>query len=109
METGLIGFLITLVALLSLTVWKHGLFSGRHSFQTRATSPNSSQDSEFQTAPKRRTTKADLAKQRFVVQCIVSLASLALAVYLIISSKDGSKSREWAFGTIGMMLGFWMK
>lgn len=40
---------------------------------------------------------------------IVSLIALLSALYVILSKKYPPKVEQWAYGTIGMILGFWLR
>jgi len=40
---------------------------------------------------------------------IVSLAVLAVAFYIILSNAYPDAHTKWAFGTVGVVLGYWMK
>lgn len=44
-----------------------------------------------------------------VFTIIVSLIALLSALYVILSRKYPPKVEQWAYGTIGMILGFWLR
>jgi hypothetical protein len=44
-----------------------------------------------------------------VFTIIVSLIALLSALYVILSKKYPPKVEQWAYGTIGMILGFWLR
>jgi ABC-type sulfate transport system permease subunit len=39
----------------------------------------------------------------------ISLALLAASIYIILSSRFGPKDKHWAYGTVGTLLGYWLK
>jgi len=46
---------------------------------------------------------------RSFMQVILSLGAFAVALYIIVSTKFDPKDKHWAYGTAGMILGFWLK
>lgn len=44
-----------------------------------------------------------------VVQVIISVLLLAASVFVILSKSYGEKEQHWAYGTIGTLIGFWLK
>lgn len=44
-----------------------------------------------------------------VFTIIVSLIALLSALFVILSKKYPPKVEQWAYGTIGMILGFWLR
>jgi hypothetical protein len=46
---------------------------------------------------------------RVVMQIIVTLAVLAAAIFIVLSSKQNDAQQKWAFGAIGTILGYWLK
>lgn len=61
----------------------------------------------------RATTRKQSLRQRLSpkerLQALVSGIVLFAALYLILSGAADSESQKWAFGTIGLILGFWLK
>jgi hypothetical protein len=45
---------------------------------------------------------------RVTMQVILSLIVLAAALYVILSKKYEDAAQKWAYGAIGMILGFWL-
>lgn len=51
-----------------------------------------------------------LSKQgRFIMACLVSLAVLGSALYIILSRAFPESAEKWAFGAVGTVLGFWLR
>jgi hypothetical protein len=46
---------------------------------------------------------------RMIVQILISVLLAALSLFVIVSGRYGVKPRHWAYGTIGVLLGFWLK
>jgi len=46
---------------------------------------------------------------RAIVQILISVVLAALSLFVILSDRYGAKPRHWACGTIGVLLGFWLK
>lgn len=46
---------------------------------------------------------------RFAVALGVSIPILTVALYMVVTPEAGSEEKKWAFGTIGCLLGFWLK
>ena len=46
---------------------------------------------------------------RMIVQILISMLLAALSLLVIWSDRYGAKPRHWAYGTIGVLLGFWLK
>lgn len=51
------------------------------------------------------------AKQRwtFVVRALVSLAALASGLFIILSGAYSDATVKWAFGIVGVVLGYWLR
>ena len=45
----------------------------------------------------------------FIMACLVSLTVLVCALYVILSGKYDAGSQKWAFGTVGAIIGFWLR
>ena len=45
----------------------------------------------------------------FIVQVVLSGVVLAAALYIILSQGYPADTEKWAAGTIGLILGFWLK
>lgn len=52
---------------------------------------------------------AEAVSTTSVFTIIVSLIALLSALYVILSRKYPPKVEQWAYGTIGMILGFWLR
>jgi hypothetical protein len=39
----------------------------------------------------------------------VSIVVLSVALYVVLFRADDRKARDWAFGAIGLILGYWLK
>jgi hypothetical protein len=46
---------------------------------------------------------------RLVMAVVVSIVVLASALYVILSGTYDISSEKWAFGTVGMIIGFWLR
>ena len=46
---------------------------------------------------------------RMIVQIIISVLLAVVSLFVVRSDRYGSKQRHWAYGTIGVLLGFWLK
>jgi hypothetical protein len=46
---------------------------------------------------------------RAIVQIAISVLLGALSLVVILSGRYGVKPRQWAYGAIGVLLGFWLK
>ena len=46
---------------------------------------------------------------RVIVQIVVSVLLAALSLFVIRSERYGPTSRHWAYGAVGVLLGFWLK
>jgi hypothetical protein len=46
---------------------------------------------------------------RFWMQMIISLLSTVAALIVILRRSYGPKDKHWAYGTLGMVFGFWLK
>ena len=44
-----------------------------------------------------------------IIQATVSGAVLATALYVVLSADYGPDTDKWAFGAIGVILGFWLR
>jgi hypothetical protein len=45
----------------------------------------------------------------FVMRCVLSLVIVGAALYMILSGRYQSDSLKWAYGTIGTVLGYWLR
>jgi cell division protein FtsL len=50
-----------------------------------------------------------LAYVRLGMQVLISLVVLAGALYIILSMKYDAKDKHWAYGSIGTIIGYWLK
>ena len=46
---------------------------------------------------------------RMIVQILLSVLLAALSLFVILSDRYGANQRHWAYGTMGALLGFWLK
>ena len=46
---------------------------------------------------------------QFWIQLVVSLILLPETAFVIFSNRYQAKDRHWAYGTLGMIVGFWLK
>lgn len=44
-----------------------------------------------------------------ILQITVSLAVAAVGLYIIVSGRFDPKTKEWAFGSVGTVLGYWLR
>jgi predicted transcriptional regulator len=42
------------------------------------------------------------------IQALISLALLGASMIVIVSEKSADKDRNWAYGTVGALIGFWL-
>ena len=42
------------------------------------------------------------------IKALLTLGVAALAAYVILFRPDDRKAREWAFGVLGLLLGYWL-
>jgi hypothetical protein len=54
-----------------------------------------------------------MSEPRFAVgtfmQVLVSIVLLAAALFVILSKKYDAKAKHWAYATVGLITGFWLK
>ena len=53
--------------------------------------------------------KIDEKTVRFFMSIVVSLAVLGCAVFVILSKNYDSSAEKWAFGSVGTVIGYWLK
>ena len=51
----------------------------------------------------------DRVDPRLVMQVMVSLVLFGAALYVILSKSYQPKDKNWAYSTLGMVIGFWLK
>jgi hypothetical protein len=44
-----------------------------------------------------------------MMQAIVSLAVLGAALFILLTHGFGPDSKRWAYGSVGMVVGYWLK
>jgi hypothetical protein len=44
-----------------------------------------------------------------IMQIIISLVLLGATLFIILAKKYQPKDKHWAYGTLGMVVGFWLK
>jgi hypothetical protein len=47
--------------------------------------------------------------RRLMMQAIVSLAILGAALFILLTHGFGPDSKRWAYGSVGMVVGYWLK
>jgi uncharacterized membrane protein len=43
------------------------------------------------------------------VEIIISVVLLVASLFIVLSSKYGPTDKHWAYGTIGTLVGFWLR
>ncbi len=43
-----------------------------------------------------------------IMQVVITIAVLGSALYVILSNKYPDDTQKWAFGAVGMIVGFWL-
>jgi hypothetical protein len=43
------------------------------------------------------------------VQIIISVVLLVASLFVVLSPKHGPQDKHWAYGTIGVLVGFWLR
>lgn len=51
----------------------------------------------------------DAKKARVAAQLIISSVLLVASLYLVITEPENSAKLKWAFGMIGIIVGYWLK
>ena len=46
---------------------------------------------------------------RMIVQILLSVLLAGLSWFVILSDRYGAKQQHWAYGTMGALIGFWLK
>jgi uncharacterized membrane protein len=44
-----------------------------------------------------------------VMKVLVSVVILAVALFVILSKTYDAKAKHWAYGMVGLIIGFWLK
>lgn len=52
---------------------------------------------------------AAVLSMREWVQIIISVVLLIASLFVVLSPKYGPKDKHWAYGTIGTLVGFWLR
>jgi hypothetical protein len=47
--------------------------------------------------------------RRLLMQAVVSLAVLGASLFIILTHGFSPDSKRWAYGTVGMVVGYWLK
>ncbi|MFZ0137014.1 MAG: hypothetical protein WAK89_08155 [Candidatus Sulfotelmatobacter sp.] len=47
--------------------------------------------------------------RRLLMQAVVSLAVLGASLFIILTRGFGPDSKRWAYGSVGMVVGYWLK
>jgi hypothetical protein len=47
--------------------------------------------------------------RRLLMQAVVSLAVVGASLFIILTHGFGPDSKRWAYGTVGMVVGYWLK
>lgn len=58
---------------------------------------------------RKRSARVSRSEKRWRVQVIISSVVLAAALTLIFTRQGDAEAQKWAFGTVGLILGFWLK
>jgi hypothetical protein len=58
---------------------------------------------------RKRKRKISLSEKKWWVQVAITAVVLIAALGLIFARRDDQEAQKWAFGTIGLILGFWFK
>ena len=53
--------------------------------------------------------QAKTDKTTFIIQIIISIIVLSACFYIILSKSFGIDTQKWAFGMVGLVVGFWLK
>jgi hypothetical protein len=61
----------------------------------------------FPSEPSESETHEEHGGQTFM-QIVLSLATSAVSLFVILAKRYGPKDKHWAYATIGMILGFWL-
>lgn len=96
MNIGLELVIATLIVLLGLELWRW--------MRARAGNPPPKDPPSSVTAP----TEATLSP-RFWVKVVIAAGVLAVALYIILSQNYSAASEKWAYGAIGIILGYWLR
>ena len=96
---------ILLVAGVAILIWANSIdpltFSGWiYSFFPSYSSPNLS-------SPLASARQGAFVKE--AMQVLLSLILLAASVFVILAKRFGPKDKHWAYGTVGTLIGFWLK
>ena len=51
---------------------------------------------------------ADLSKKKLYVQVIFSTIVLGVSIYMILSKQYSDETNKWAYGMIGLIMGYWL-
>lgn len=43
------------------------------------------------------------------MKAALSLAVVAVSFYIILNRPEDRKARDWAFGAVGLILGYWLR
>ena len=43
------------------------------------------------------------------MKAVLSLGIVLAALYIVLFKSEDRKARDWAFGAIGLILGYWLK
>jgi hypothetical protein len=52
---------------------------------------------------------AGKANVTLIMQVIISLALLAAGLFMVLSATSTPQAQHWGYGTLGSVLGFWLK
>ena len=53
--------------------------------------------------------RGDSGRLGYSESCLTSAGLAALSLFVILSDRYGVKQQHWAYATIGVLLGFWLK
>ena len=56
-----------------------------------------------------RRAKTDVSRIKLFMQIIVTLAILAVSLFVILTNAADAQNKHWAYGAVGTILGFWLR
>ncbi len=60
------------------------------------------------TSPRFKSVSVQASNVNTIMRVVVSLVVLAAALYVILSQNYESDTQKWAFGAVGMVIGYWL-
>ena len=71
--------------------------------------PKGKETSRNQTQVNQSAVGSDHSKARLTVRILISLVVLGASLYIILKDSYSPSSQKWAFGSVGTILGYWLK